>query len=154
MGQQDEALLFGVADIGGVGAGPDVAPAEKDGGAGEVQMNTGTLLMDRAAGTPIWIYVDQLEVPSLTTDNLSLVIKAATASGGSFSTILELQLGTGSALIAQGLGTITCIGIMPHILASKEWLAADIAYDGGTPTTGQWRVGLGLQETRGMNIAV
>lgn len=152
MGQQDESLLFGTADIGPGGAGPDVANAEKDGSPGEVQVITGSLLVDRAAGTPIWLYIDQLEVTSLTTELMSLVIKSATTSGGSFSTVLELQLGTGTAIAAKGLGSLGAIGIMPEILGGKEWLRADIGWATGTPTTGQYRVGLGLQETGFMKI--
>jgi hypothetical protein len=152
MGQQDESLLFGTADIGPGGAGPDVANAEKDSSPGEVQVITGSLLIDRAAGTPIWLYIDQLEVTSLTTELMSLVIKSATASGGSFSTVLELQLGTGTAIAAKGLGSLGAIGIMPELLGGKEWLRADIGWATGTPTTGQYRVGLGLQETGFMKI--
>ncbi len=148
MGQQDESLLFGVADIGGDTTSTTV---DKAGSPGEVQTITGTLLIDRAAGTPIWIYVDQIELTDLTTEDVSLQILSATASGGSFSEILELQIGTGTELTAAGLGSVGAVGIMPQILASGEWLRAIILY-GGTPTTGQYRVGLGLQETSFMKI--
>ena len=148
MGQQDDSLLFGVADIGGDTTSTTV---DKDGSPGEVQTITGSLLIDRAAGTPIWIYVDQTELTSLTTEDVELQILSATASGGSFSEILRLQLGTGTELTAKGLGSVGAVGILPQILASGDWLRAIIIY-GGTPSTGIYRVGLGLQETSFMKI--
>ena len=146
MGQQDSDLSFGEIDFGAVAAatpalGPDFVTLTE---------NLTTAILDSGPGQPVWINVDITEATDLTTELIVLHLTSSATSGGTYTALLDVHLGSGDEFNSR---PTTTVGVLPNTLQTFRFVKASIEYLTGASSTGKAIVGLGSESSGYMVIA-